>query len=460
MKKKLNKVQIIRHLVQLGFFFILPGLYIMAFSELKELYKMIIGGSFNLIEVLPSFIQLTAIFLTTIIIGRFFCGWICLFGMYNDFIYEISKRLFKKKFKIDEEVDSILKYVKYIILIFLIIFVWTMGNTSLTPLSPWEAFAQIPDFSTILSSYFLGFIILILITIGSLFIERFFCRYLCPLGAVFNIISRFSIFKINKKRENCGKCKMCTINCSMGIPLYKIDEVKGRECINCLKCVEVCPRSNAKANILNKNIDATMASSMAVATFAGIYSLNTVGVNAIVNTGISSPTTITSSQDSNSIYKDETYEGTGIGYINETTTSETKTEAATPATQVAKTPEVTTPTTNKTTTVPAPVTTPKTTTPAPTPTTQKYKDGTYQGSGTGYKRGTTTLSITIKGGKITSINTISSGDTPEFYNRASGIVISGIIKAQSSTVSTVSGATFTSNGIMSGVKDALSKALV
>ncbi|MGL5577034.1 MAG: 4Fe-4S binding protein [Sarcina sp.] len=64
--------------------------------------------------------------------------------------------------------------------------------------------------------------------------ERFFCRYLCPLGAVFSIISRFKILKINKKKDKCGKCRLCTNKCVMGISLYEDDNVKSGECITVL----------------------------------------------------------------------------------------------------------------------------------------------------------------------------------------------------------------------------------
>ena len=184
--------------------------------------------------------------------GRWFCGWICAFGAYNDLIYFISKKVFKSKFKVNEKVDSILKYTKYVVLIFIIIVSWTMGSNILVSTSPWDAFGQITDLSTVFSSLLIGLILLVLITIGAAFIERFFCRYLCPLGAVFSIISKFGITKINKPKADCGKCRACTMNCSMGLKLYKVNGAKGGDCINCLKCTEVCPRKNANVNILDK----------------------------------------------------------------------------------------------------------------------------------------------------------------------------------------------------------------
>jgi len=96
-------------------------LYAITFSELKTVYQMIIGGNFDFLQAIPNLIEFIAVMLLTIVMGRWFCGWLCAFGAYNDLIYFISKKIFKGKFKVNEKVDSILKYVKYVVLIFIII---------------------------------------------------------------------------------------------------------------------------------------------------------------------------------------------------------------------------------------------------------------------------------------------------------------------------------------------------
>ena len=74
-------------------------------------------------------------------------------------------------------------------------------------------------------------ILLLVIFIGSLFVQRFFCRYFCPMGAIYSLISQTSFLKIDKPREECGKCHLCTSKCTMGMDLTKKDRIAGNTTI-------------------------------------------------------------------------------------------------------------------------------------------------------------------------------------------------------------------------------------
>lgn len=401
MIEKIKKLQIIRHCIQLIMFLLLPALYIMTFSGLKTVYQMIINGNFNFINNFISLIEFVVITLFTILMGRWFCGWLCAFGTYNDWIYILSRKLFKVNFRVNEKLDYVLKYVKYLVLIFIIIISWTIESDILKNASPWDAFAQIINISNVLSTLIIGFIILTLITIGAFLIERFFCRYLCPLGAVFTIISKFGIMKINKPKADCGKCRACTINCSMGLKLYKIDGARGGDCINCLKCTEICPRNNANTNILGKDLDTKLTSSIAMATFVGVYGITNVGGLSLNKSKLPSNTsTISSNETSDNLVESE---------------SENK-------------------------------------------TSQKYKEGMYLGRGEGFAGGETSIFVTITNGEISKIETLSHEDTPKYYDKVVGTITSSIISKQSTSIDTISGATYSSKGIIKAVENALIQA--
>lgn len=393
MKKKIKRIQIFRLAVQLLMFILSPGLFILGFSGFKSIYEMIIKGDFNFIQVFPSLIEFVTAIIITIVLGRFFCGWICAFGTYNDLLHLLSKHVFKINFKVNEKLDAALKYVKYLVLLLLIVVVWTMGSSVLDTTSPWDAFALITDFPQVLSDYTIGVVFLLLITVGAFFVERFFCRYLCPLGAVFNIFSRVGVLKIKKPSEKCGKCRVCTNNCSMGLQLFKVESVCGGDCINCFKCIETCPRNNTKVNVLGENINPELASSLAIAAMVGLYGVNNLGGIALAKSGLTT---------------------TAISSTSATTTT--------------------------------------------TSTSQKYTDGTYTGTGTGYRGGTTEISVLIENGKISNIETISNQDTPRFYENVESEMISEMLSTQSTLVDTISGATYSCEGIINATQDALTQA--
>lgn len=380
-----------RLITQLVFLVLLPGLFTITFSEIKQIYTMLLKGNFNYSTAWPGLIEVLILIPLTMLVGRFFCGWICAFGTFNDILYMISKKLFKTKYRVSEKVDSALKYLKYVILAFIVAVVWTSGTTIFKSSNPWDAFAQLTDFSEAVNTYAIGCIILTFIAAGSMLIERFFCRYLCPLGAIFAITSKIRIFDIDKPRDKCGACRICTNNCSMGIQLYKDDKVRSGECINCMKCVTVCPRKNTQATIAGEHINPALGSAAAIAAFAGMYgAINMLAPGADSNLANASA-------------------GTAQNSI------------------VTASPQET------------------------------YKDGTYTGTGRGYRPGLQ-VEVTIEDSKITDVEIGSNNETPRYTTRPFNTIPKEIIQSQSTDVDTVSGATRTSNGIIAAVQDALNQA--
>lgn len=492
MLKKLSKLQILRHITQIIFLIFIPELFTLVFSQLKEIYSMTTKGNFDIGEAWPHLTAALIIITITIILGRFFCGWFCTFGAVNDFIYMVSHKLFKIKFRVNEKIDSKLKYIKYVVLLFIVTTIWISGSTFFDSYSPWNAFAAMDNISESVAQYTAGFIILALILIGAIFIERFFCRYLCPLGAVFSVLSKLRIFKISKPTDNCGNCRMCTNNCSMGIELYKMDKVGSGECINCFKCIEICHRKNPQASILNENVNPLFPSAVAIAAFTGLNSLGGVmnkdnaspyagNANSISANSKVSPSSNSSQQNK---YKDGTYTGIGHGKnpdlkvsvtikndkitnveivsANEPKGKEpisvvpkkiiesqsTSVDAVTGATLTSKgimmavedalnQAKISNVSTNNN-------------------SHQKgYKDGTYTGVGHG-KSPDLKVSVTVKDSKIANVEIISANEPKG--KEAINVVPKEIIAAQSTSIDAVSGATLTSKGIMMAVKNALKQA--
>lgn len=189
---------------------------------------------------LPFYIIGTLLIIGTML-GRLVCGFICPFGFIQELLYKIPTPKIKKN-KITRKL-SILKYL------FLIIFVIILPVVLLSPAFckyicpagtleggiPLVLFGnKFDDLVGFLFNWklFLLFTIIILV----IFIYRGFCKFICPLGAIYSLFNKYSIFGIKVVENKCIKCNKCVRVCKMDIK-----EVNDRECINCGECIDTCP---------------------------------------------------------------------------------------------------------------------------------------------------------------------------------------------------------------------------
>lgn len=207
----------------------------------------IVGSIFNIFNiknaniiyfVLLSFIPIA----TSFIWGRWFCGWFCPIGAFQKFLYSIKiknpKNIFYKLNWFFKKNDKILRYTKLLIFAF---FDYLYISKGYNLFCHYEPFKAIFAFNGSLVNVTIAFIVFLLATIN----QRFFCKYLCPLGGILKLTSRFALKKIKVDPECCTGCKICTKDiCPMDT--LKCDEKNNKinidhsECIRCLKCVDAC----------------------------------------------------------------------------------------------------------------------------------------------------------------------------------------------------------------------------
>jgi len=175
-----------------------------------------------------------------------FCGWICPFGALQEIIFKIRYLLFKKKSSIELPivVTNKLKYVKYIIFIFLTLvslksFSYAVWLAGIEPFKTMWTIGILNKSFNILSFY------TILLLIIAIFTYRFFCRFLCPLGAFLSLLSIFTFLKL-KRRGTCTICRICKKTCnSMAINIT--GAIDAKECFGCFTCLhnmynhKICP---------------------------------------------------------------------------------------------------------------------------------------------------------------------------------------------------------------------------
>lgn len=194
-----------------------------------------------------------------VIAGRFICGWLCPFGLVQDLIYRIP--FFKKVKSLPGH--KLLRYIKYVILVFFVIlFPLVIVNVAGMG-QPWfceyicpsgTLFGGIPLIIAVKTlrraigwRFYMKVAILIVIIGISLLVYRPFCKYICPLGAIYGLFNKVSLIRYNVQADKCTNCMQCKNVCKMDINVYK--NPNSTECIRCGKCVEACKSEALTINI-------------------------------------------------------------------------------------------------------------------------------------------------------------------------------------------------------------------
>lgn len=209
-----------------------------------------------------SFYVLGLLLLFGITLGRLFCGFLCPFGFFQDIIDKIPL----KKVKLNKKFHKILSYGKYVMLFLFVIILPLVMKNSLGVSSPYFCKYVCPAGTlgaglplTLLQPTLrqgLGYLFMwklslaIAIVFLSIKIHRFFCKYLCPLGAFYGICNSHSFFSMKVDNEKCIKCRKCVRSCKMGVEPYL--NPNSADCIRCGDCVKDCPTSALNMNFKNK----------------------------------------------------------------------------------------------------------------------------------------------------------------------------------------------------------------
>ncbi len=184
-----------------------------------------------------------------VILGRAVCGWLCPFGLFQELIHKIPspKRGLKKGFL----------WIKYVVLAVFVLLLPVVATNYMGMGKP--AFCQYicpagtlegglfllgthPELRQTLGSLFgLKAGILIGVILGSVIIYRFFCRVLCPLGAIYGLMNKVSMYHLEVDPKRCVSCQACHKACRMEVDPVKTPD--SMECIRCGDCVEACPKN-------------------------------------------------------------------------------------------------------------------------------------------------------------------------------------------------------------------------
>jgi len=176
-----------------------------------------------------------------------FCGWLCPIGTLSEYLWLSGRKLFRRNFQLPRWLDIPLRGLKYLLLAF---FMWAVSSMSASALaefmrSPYGIIADVKMLNFFRHIGQTGLIVLGILVIASVFVQNFWCRYLCPYGALLGLASFFSPLRIRRNEATCIDCEKCAKACPAWLPVDRLVSIKSAECTGCLECVAVCPAKGA-----------------------------------------------------------------------------------------------------------------------------------------------------------------------------------------------------------------------
>ena len=267
------------------------------FGGLESLYGLIAEGSL-IQKIFPGTMILLAVTIVlAVLFSRSFCGLICPFGAIQELFGSLGRRMLRKRKRmiVPAKIDKPLRYLKYIILIVTAGYAWKTAGLWMAPYDPWSAYAHLSSgLESVWSESAVGLILLVVTICGSFAYERFFCKYLCPMGAFYAVIAKISPHRINRNEDICISCGKCSRTCPVNIDVRHTSIVKSAECINCQLCVLECPKAGAleikegkfalKPIIAMSLVLMIFFGSIAIAQALGFYQLTASGGGGAVVT--------------------------------------------------------------------------------------------------------------------------------------------------------------------------------
>ena len=190
---------------------------------------------------------LIAFLAISFLLRKAFCGWLCPVGTVSEWLWKAGRSIFRRSFHPWKWLDIPLRSLKYVLLA---LFLWAVGSMSPTAIrafleGPYGVVADVKmlDFFRYLSTT--AAVIIGVVAILSIFVENFWCRYLCPYGALMGLAALLSPLRIRREPDRCIDCAKCAQACPSMLPVDRLITIRSAECIGCYQCIAECPAEGA-----------------------------------------------------------------------------------------------------------------------------------------------------------------------------------------------------------------------
>jgi polyferredoxin len=190
---------------------------------------------------------LVAFLAISLLMRKAFCSWLCPVGTISEYLWRVGKRIFKRNFRLPRGVDIPLRGLKYLLLGLFLYAVISMPVEGIVAFlhGPYGLIADVKMLNFFRFMGTTAVVVIAVLVAASVFIQNFWCRYLCPYGALMGLTALLSPVRIRREDSACIDCAKCAKACPAVLPVDKLVTIRSAECAACLECVAVCPAEGA-----------------------------------------------------------------------------------------------------------------------------------------------------------------------------------------------------------------------
>jgi polyferredoxin len=188
-----------------------------------------------------------AFLLMSLFLKKSFCSWICPVGTFSEYLWKLGRKIFGRNLQLPRWADLPLRGLKYLLLGFFLFVIGTMSAEALDAFmhTTYGLVADVKMMNFFRNMGLTAAIVLLLLALLSLVVENFWCRYLCPYGALLGLTSLLSPLKIRRDANACIDCGKCARACPANLPVDRLTQVRSVECAACMACIAACPAQDA-----------------------------------------------------------------------------------------------------------------------------------------------------------------------------------------------------------------------
>ncbi len=243
-------------------------------ASLMNLKALVLTGQFPRIH--PAGTLLLVAFLAgSWIFRKSFCGWLCPVGTISEYVASLGRKLFRRNFHLPRAIDIPLRGVKYLLLALFVYAVASMPVGAIREFldSPYGIVDDVKMLNFFREIELTGAVVIAGLVAGSLLVANFWCRYLCPYGALMGLVSLASPLRIRRVPEACIDCEKCAKACPSALPVDRLITIRSAECLSCMQCIAACPAEGALylSAPRRKRVPAWSVAAGVTALFLGAY---------------------------------------------------------------------------------------------------------------------------------------------------------------------------------------------